>query len=242
MATRFGRQPERAAARKEVPSEGNEIGSSGSSPTMASKSSARSSTLRAIGPSTPRVESILLKTLAATRPGEGRMPDHAAEARRIAQRTAEVRAMRHPGHAGGQRHCSTAGRPRRRHPCVPGIERRPEDLVEGIGAGAELRRVRHRIDDAALAFEMGDEHIGCGRDTILVNGRALRRAHARHVGQVLDRHRKARQHAALAQRLGHQPTRMLARPVEAERRQRIDHAVNGGNARFQRVDAIQRRN
>ena len=68
--------------------------------------------------------------------------------------------MRHPGHAGGQRHRGTAGRARRRHPCVPGIARRPEDLVEGIGAGAELRRVRHGIDDAALAFEMGDEHVG----------------------------------------------------------------------------------
>jgi len=71
---RLGFQPERAAARYEVPSEGSDRGSAGSSPTMASNSSARSSTLRAMGPSTPSVESILEKTLAATRPGEGRMP------------------------------------------------------------------------------------------------------------------------------------------------------------------------
>jgi len=89
---------------------------------------------------------------------------------------------------------------------------------------------------------MGDENIRAGRDAILVDGRSLRRAHARHVGQVLDRYRQARQHAALAHRPGHQAPRLFARPVEAERRERIDHAVHGGNARFQRFDAIQRRN
>ena len=57
-----------------MPSEGSEIGSAASSPTIASNSRARSSTLRAIGPSTPSVESILAPGVAATRPGDGLMP------------------------------------------------------------------------------------------------------------------------------------------------------------------------
>src|SRR3979490_2743096 len=71
---RFGFLPERAADRKEVGSAGSDSGSAGCSPLMASSSSARSSTLRAIGPCTVRLRSILAEGVCATRPMLGRMP------------------------------------------------------------------------------------------------------------------------------------------------------------------------
>src|SRR5882724_6962077 len=71
---RFGLLPARAADRNEVGSEGSDNGSAGCSPLIASSNSARSSTLRAIGPWTPRLRSILEAGVCATRPILGRMP------------------------------------------------------------------------------------------------------------------------------------------------------------------------
>src|SRR2546430_16634967 len=71
---RFGLLPERAAERNEAGSAGNDSGSAGCSPLMASSSSARSSILRAIGPCTVRLRSILATGVCATRPMLGRIP------------------------------------------------------------------------------------------------------------------------------------------------------------------------
>src|SRR6516162_7199115 len=71
---RFGFLPERTAERNEDGSEGSESGSAGCSPLIASSNSARSSTLRAIGPCTVRLRSILNAGLCATRPMLGRRP------------------------------------------------------------------------------------------------------------------------------------------------------------------------
>src|SRR3984893_16245281 len=71
---RFGLLPERAADRNDVGSTGSDSGSAGCSPLIASSSSARSSTLRAIGPWTVRLRSIFAAGLCATRPMLGRMP------------------------------------------------------------------------------------------------------------------------------------------------------------------------
>src|ERR1700688_3284970 len=71
---RFGPLPERAADRKDAGNAGNDNGSAGCSPLMASSNSARSSTLRAIGPCTVRLRSILKAGECATRPILGRMP------------------------------------------------------------------------------------------------------------------------------------------------------------------------
>src|SRR4029077_7472889 len=71
---RFGLLPERAAFKNEVGSAGRESGSAGCSPLMASSSNARSSTLRAIGPCTVRLRSILNAGVCATRPMLGRRP------------------------------------------------------------------------------------------------------------------------------------------------------------------------
>src|SRR6267154_5607571 len=71
---RSGFLPERAADKNEVGKKGSDSGSAGCSPLMASSNSARSSTLRAIGPCTPRLRSILAAGLCATRPILGRIP------------------------------------------------------------------------------------------------------------------------------------------------------------------------
>ena len=79
------------------------------------------------------------------------------------------------------------------------------------------------------------------RDIILVDRRALRGQHARDIGEVLDRHRHARQQAALAGRLLHQLFGIGAGAVEAQRRQRVDLAVDLGDPLFQHVEQIERR-
>src|SRR6516164_3635274 len=71
---RFGLLPETAADRKLVGIAGSDSGSAGCSPLIASSSSARSSTLRAIGPCTPSVRSTLNFGVCATRPMLGRRP------------------------------------------------------------------------------------------------------------------------------------------------------------------------
>src|ERR1041385_6502024 len=74
QATRFGRHDERAAASYDSPVRGNENGSRGSSPLIASSNSAQSSTLRAIGPCWPRFIWIAPRGVCATRPMLGRKP------------------------------------------------------------------------------------------------------------------------------------------------------------------------
>src|SRR3954462_2940168 len=71
---RQGRAGARAAARKDVGSAGSDNGSAGCSPDNASSMSARSSTVRAMGPLADRVRSILALGVRATRPMLGRMP------------------------------------------------------------------------------------------------------------------------------------------------------------------------
>ena len=73
-ATRRGRVADRIASRNGVAGAGSDSGSAGCSPVIASSSSARSSTLRAIGPWTPSVRSILAAGVRATRPMLGRSP------------------------------------------------------------------------------------------------------------------------------------------------------------------------
>src|SRR6202034_274378 len=71
---RFGLLRDRAADRNDAGSNGSDSGSAGSSPLIASSSKAKSSTLRAIGPCTPRLRSIAETGVCATRPMLGRIP------------------------------------------------------------------------------------------------------------------------------------------------------------------------
>ena len=167
--------------------------------------------------------------------------DDAAEARGVAQRAAHVGAVREPRHAGRERHRGAAGGAGGGSRSVPGIARRAEHFVEGVGAGAEFRRVRLGVDHAAITFEMLDQDIGARRDVVPVDRRALRGQHALDIGEVLDRHRHAREQAALAGRLLHQLPGMRPGAIEAQRRQRIDLAVDLGDPLFQHVEQIERR-
>src|SRR4051794_28285300 len=71
---RLGLLPERAADRNEFGNNGSDNGSAGYSPLMASSSKARSSTLRAIGPCTPRFRSMAAAGGWAAPAGLGRRP------------------------------------------------------------------------------------------------------------------------------------------------------------------------
>ncbi len=108
--------------------------------------------------------------------GNGRMrnaadawphPDHAAEARGIAQRTAHIRTVGEPRRAGCERDRGAARGAGGGSRQVPGIKRRAEHFVEGIGAGAEFRRVRFGINDPAVTFEAFDRNVGVLCDRIL---------------------------------------------------------------------------
>ena len=95
-------------------------------------------------------------------------------------------------------------RPRSRRPSIPGVAGCAEHLVEGVGAGAEFRRVGFGVDHPAAVFEMFDQKIGARRNSVLVDRRAMRGQHALDISQILNRHRKAREQAALAGGLFHQ--------------------------------------
>ena len=88
---------------------------------------------------------------------------------------------------------------------------------------------------------MLDQDIGARRDVVLVDRRALRGQHALDIGQVLDRDRHAGEQAALAGGLFHQRPGVGAGAIEAQRRQRVDLAVDLGDPLFQHIEQIERR-
>ena len=177
-------------------------------------------------------------------PGRRAQSDDAAEARRIAQRAAHVGAMRHPGHAGRERRRRTARRSGRRARRVPRIERAPEDLVEGVGAGAEFRRVRHRIDDAALGFEILDQDVGRLRN--IVGGRSaspgVERTPATSIRSLIGMGRPGEPAALSAGLLAHQAS---ACRVRARSKHSVGSAFTGlvdlSDPRFQRIEKLERR-
>ncbi len=124
---------------------------------------------------------------------------------------------------------------------IPGVARRAEHLVEGIGAGAEFRRVRLGVNHAAIAFDTLDHKIGTRRDMIPEDRRAMRGEHAGDIGQVLDRYRQAGEQAAIADGLLHQRPGAGSGPLEAQRRQGIHLAVDLGDALLQHVQQVERR-
>ena len=67
--------------------------------------------------------------------------------------------MGKPGHPGRERDGRAAGGAGRGARQVPGVTRRAEHLVEGMGAGAEFRRVGLGVDDGAIAFEQFDDDV-----------------------------------------------------------------------------------
>ncbi len=84
--------------------------------------------------------------------------DNAAEACGIAQRSAHVGAVCHPGGAAGQRRGAARGSGRGQRQ-IPGLRVAPEHLIESVGAGAEFRGVRLGVDYSAIGFEMFDQDV-----------------------------------------------------------------------------------
>ena len=78
-------------------------------------------------------------------------------------------------------------------------------------------------------------------DAVLVDRRALRGPDIGDVGEVLDRDRQAGEQAALGRLLLHQRLGVIAGALEAQRRQRIDGAIDLADALFQHVEQVERR-
>ena len=166
-------------------------GRAASQPAIAPSSSARSSAVRAIGPSTANGSHGAETGQCGTRPGVGRRPSDAAPGRRVAQRAAEVAAVGERHHPAGQRDGGPAARAAGRARRVPGVAGRAEDAVERVRAGAPLGRVGLADEDRArLAQALDLQRVGV-RHVLAERGRAVRRAHAGGVLQILVRDRQA---------------------------------------------------
>ena len=156
-----------------------------------------------------------------------------------------IGAVRQPYLAGGQRRRAAARRAARCQRRVPGVARAPEHLVEGGAAGAELRRVRLGDDDAALALDALHHGVRGLGHVVPEDRRAVGRAHAGDVGQVLDGDRQAAEPSGLTLGLAplaaHEAPGVLARAIEAQGRQRVDRGLDLGDAPLGRVDQVERR-
>ncbi len=109
-----------------------------------------------------------------------------AKTGRGAQRAAEVRAGTQPRHAGGERHGGAARRATTRQCGVPRINGLPKHFIEGIGAGAEFRRVGFTEKNSAAAAQMLHRNFVTMGNMVGEYRRAKGGAHARHLVQVLD--------------------------------------------------------
>ena len=146
--------------------------------------------------------------------------------------------MREPSHArsqGGRRPAGGAcGGARHVMRVLGGAEH----LVEGVRAGAEFRRVRFGVNDAALRLDHLDHDIRALGHEIREDRGALRRAHARDIRQVLDRHRQAREGAPPLRGKPKQGIGALARPIQAQGGKRVHDAIDFLDARLERVEQV----
>ena len=148
------------------------------------------------GPSTAIVPQASTAGRSGMRPGAGRKPDDVAEATRGCGSSREV-AM--PSASGASPQATAAAAPPLEPPAGPlevvGVARDAEDGVEGLRAGAELRRVRLADDDRARAAQpLDDQRVRVGH-VVAVDRRAVGRAQPRRVDEVLDRDRQPVQRA-----------------------------------------------
>ena len=211
---------------------------------MASSMRAQSRALRAMGPSTISPSKGRCLGPWATPARARAHAEDAAEARGDPQAAAEVGACREPDLAGGQRRRRAAGGAPAGLLHVPRVARLAEDLVEGVGAGAELGRVGLADDNGAARLQGLDQQVRARRHMVGVDRRAPGGAHALHRHQVLDRDGHAAEPAARALGLrvvGHDALGMGARAVDAERRDRVEMPVGRRDALRARLDQLQRR-
>ena len=117
-------------------------GTRGSGPDSTASSSAASATVRAIGPSTPKRVRHIGRRPAGYPAGRWPQPDDVAEARRVAQRPAEVAAVGEADHPGGQRRGRAAAAAARAAAKVERVAGGAEHGVDRVRARSEFRRVR----------------------------------------------------------------------------------------------------
>lgn len=166
----------------------------------------------------------------------GAQSDDGAEAGWDSEAAAEVAAGGEPYLAGGERGRGAAGRASAGLARVPGVARLAENLVEGVGARAELGRVGLGEYDAALVFEVSYEEVGLVGYVVSEYGRAASAADAGYVLQVLYRYWKAVKVAARGVRLVEvgQANGVFPGPVSADGGERVYgvaglvYAVQGG--------------
>ena len=124
-------------------------------------------------------------------------PDHAAERRGDAGRSAAVGADVERAHQRGRGRRRAATRPAGHVVRVPRVPRRPEEVVVGGDAAAELVRRRLADDDRpGRAEALGDGAVDRGH-VVAEHAGAVRRAEPRRVEQVLHAGRDAVQRAAI---------------------------------------------
>src|SRR5690606_6051627 len=118
-----------------------------------------------------------------------------------------------------------------------------EDVVEGAVAGGELRDVALADDDRTGRLQLLHHGVRCRGHMLSEDRRAEGAAHARDFHVVLHGDRKPVQEVGgrIAQRLGHQPARVLARPVEAQDRQRVRRGFGLRDAGRGRIHQLERR-
>ena len=122
------------------------------------------------------------------------------------------------------------------------VQRRAEDLVEGVGAGAELRRVRLGVDDAAFRLDPLDQDVRARparnrRRSASPAWCARRRPSVR---SLIGTGRPASRPRSPAGRCISASACARARSKHSVGK-RVDRAVDRRDARFQRVEQVVRR-
>ena len=183
-----------------------------------------SATVRPIGPSTESSDQGLSVGQVGTRPGLGRSPT-------TLQNDAGLRSeppMSLPSAIGTRPHASATARAAARAAARPvervGVPRRPEHLVERLGAGPELGHVRLAHGDRACFVEPLDDQGGLGRDPSPVDRRAVGRPDAGGVVEILVCNWETVQHPAGWPLVGH--ARLCQRPLADECHDRVDLRVD----------------
>ena len=194
-----------------------------------------------MGPSTESVSKGSAAGPRATRPRSWPESDDGTEAGRRAQAAAEIGSGGQPDLAAGQRYRRAARGAAARLGGIPRIEGGAEDFIEGIGPGAEFRRVRFGEDDGAVAFQGLDHHVGARWHVVGEDGGAKGRPHPGHLVEVLDGDGKpgqpARCPACRVVRV--HATSGFAGALGAQGGQGVEGAVGGLDARQGGIDGLQ---
>ena len=166
-------------------------------------------------------------------PDRGPESDHAAEARGVPQRPAEIAAVGDRHHPAGQRRGGTARGASRALGQIVGVAGRAEDGVERVGAGAEFRCVRLAEHDCACLADPDDERLVAFGDVVCVDRRSVRRADTRGVDEVLVRDRQPVQgaHGLPARQRLVRGAGLRQRALGFQCHDRVDRGIGLGDAR-----------